>query len=174
MSTTLFALVILQGTSLSFSPGYTSAAECLQQYKGPFVSCFAYDPDSTTWTAFFQLPDGSFRTVGKIRGEAECKRYIGAFKDGIPVACRQLAIPTTCNVACVKPIEPSPPPPAVKPDTFGDVTVGPSKLEAKDFPTIAPLQPPKVVRAAQKRQRYAQPQFDPFSALVSLFTPRDY
>jgi hypothetical protein len=35
MSSTLFALVILQGSSgLTFSPGYTTAAECLQQYKG--------------------------------------------------------------------------------------------------------------------------------------------
>ena len=30
MSSTLFALIILQGTSLTFSPGYTTAAECLQ------------------------------------------------------------------------------------------------------------------------------------------------
>ena len=35
MSATLYALVVLQGTSLTFSPGYTTAAECLQQYKGP-------------------------------------------------------------------------------------------------------------------------------------------
>jgi hypothetical protein len=35
MSATLYALVVLQGTTLTFSPGYTTAAECLQQYKGP-------------------------------------------------------------------------------------------------------------------------------------------
>ena len=103
MPTTLFVLVVLQGTGLSFSPGYTSAAECLQQYKGPYVSCFAYDPNLSTWTAFFKLPEGGFRTVGKIASEDECKRYIGAFKDGIPTACRQLAMPVTCNVACVAP-----------------------------------------------------------------------
>jgi hypothetical protein len=120
MSATLFAIVVLQGTSLSFSPGYTSAKECLQQYKGPFVSCFAYDPDATTWTAFFKLPDGGFRTVGRITSEDECKRYIGAFRDDVPAACRQLALPNTCNVACVKTIEPPspppPPPPAAKPE----------------------------------------------------------
>jgi hypothetical protein len=33
MSSTLFALVILQGTNLTFSPGYTTAAECLQQFE---------------------------------------------------------------------------------------------------------------------------------------------
>ena len=43
MSQILYALVVLQGTALSFSPGYTSASECLQQYKGPNVACFAYD-----------------------------------------------------------------------------------------------------------------------------------
>ena len=58
MSTTLFVLVVLQGASLSFSPGYTTAAECMQQYKGPNVACFAYDPNLSTWTAFFKLPDG--------------------------------------------------------------------------------------------------------------------
>ena len=106
MSATLYALVVLQGTGLSFSPGYTSAAECLQQYKGPYVSCFAYDPSLSTWTAFFKLPEGGFRTVGKIASEDECNRYIGAFKDGIPTACRQLAMPVTCNVACVAPVQP--------------------------------------------------------------------
>ena len=46
MSATLYALVVLQGTNgLTFSPGYTTAAECLQQYKGPNVACFAYDPE---------------------------------------------------------------------------------------------------------------------------------
>jgi hypothetical protein len=36
MSTTLFVRVVLQGANgLTFSPGYTTAAECLQQYKGP-------------------------------------------------------------------------------------------------------------------------------------------
>ena len=64
MSATLYALVVLQGTGLCFSPGYTTAAECLQQYKGPNVACFAYDPNLSTWTAFFKLPEGGFRTVG--------------------------------------------------------------------------------------------------------------
>ena len=76
----------------------------MQQYKGPNVACFAYDPNLSTWTAFFKLPEGGFRTVGKIASEDECKRYIGAFKDGIPTACRQLAMPDTCNVACVAPV----------------------------------------------------------------------
>jgi hypothetical protein len=97
MSATLYALVVLQGTTLSFSPGYTTAAECQQQYKGPNVACFAYDAGLSTWTAFFKLPEGGFRTVGKISSEDECKRYIGAFKDDIPTACRQLAQPT-CNL----------------------------------------------------------------------------
>jgi uncharacterized protein YbdZ (MbtH family) len=104
---TLFALVILQGTSLTFSPGYTTAAECLQQYK----ACFAYDAGLSTWTAFFKLPEGGFRTVGKNASEDECRRYIGAFKDGIPTACRQLAHPEPCPVACTAPM----PPPAAKP-----------------------------------------------------------
>ena len=91
MSQVLYALVILQGSSgLTFSPGYTTATECLQQYKGPNVACFAYDAGLSTWTAFFKLPEDGFRTVGKISTEDECKRYIGAFKDGIPTACRQV------------------------------------------------------------------------------------
>ena len=59
MSQILYALVVLQGTSLTFSPGYTTAAECVQQYKGPNVACFNYDPEGASWTAFL-----SFRTVG--------------------------------------------------------------------------------------------------------------
>src|SRR3984885_16263491 len=112
MLATLYALVVLQGTTLSFSPGYTTAAECQQQYKGPHVACFAYDPNLSSWSAFFKLPEGGFRRVYGINSEDECKRYIGAFKDGIPTACRQLAMPVTCNVACVAPVTP---PPAAKP-----------------------------------------------------------
>jgi len=106
-------LVVLQGANgLTFSPGYTTAAECMQQYKGPNVACFNYDPGGTSWTAFFKLPDGAFRVVRRIPNEGECRRYIDAFKSDIPAACRQLAQPDTCNVACIKPLEP---PPAAKP-----------------------------------------------------------
>ena len=110
MSQVLYALVILQGSSsgLTFSPGYTTAAECLQQYKGPNVACFNYDPEGTSWTAFFKLPDGGFRVVRRIPSEGECRRYIDAFRSDIPAACRQLAQPDTCNVACIKPLEPPP------------------------------------------------------------------
>jgi len=125
MSTTLFVLVVLQGTSLTFSPGYTTAAECMQQYKGPNVACFAYDAGLSTWTAFFKLPEGGFRTVGKIASEDECKRYIGAFKDGIPTACRQLAMPVTCNVACVAPVQPPAPTGAIPPPSKPPVTAPP-------------------------------------------------
>ena len=71
----------------------------------------------STWTAFFKLPDGGFGSVGKISKERTCQNYIGAFKDGIPTACRQLAMPSTCSVACVAPV-PAPPPAAkpVEPD----------------------------------------------------------
>jgi hypothetical protein len=137
MSTTLFVLVVLQGANgLTFSPGYTTAAECMQQYKGPNVACFAYDAGLSTWTAFFKLPEGGFRTVGKIASEDECNRYIGAFKDGIPTACRQLAMPVTCNVACVAPVTP---PPAAKP-------VEPDKTPASPpvVPQAAPPDPATI------------------------------
>jgi hypothetical protein len=137
MSTTLFVLVVLQGANgLTFSPGYTTAAECMQQYKGPNVACFAYDAGLSTWTAFFKLPEGGFRTVGKIASEDECNRYIGAFKDGIPTACRQLAMPVTCNVACVAPVTP---PPAAKP-------VEPDKTPASPpvVPQAAPPDPASI------------------------------
>jgi hypothetical protein len=100
----------------------------MQQYKGPNVACFAYDAGLTTWTAFFKLPEGGFRTVGKIASEDECNRYIGAFKDGIPTACRQLAMPVTCNVACVAPVPA--PPPAAKPQP-PDPKPDPARIETK-------------------------------------------
>ena len=120
MSVTLYVLVVLQGANgLIFSPGYTTAAECIQQYKGPNVACFNYDPEGTRWTAFFKLPDGAFRVVRRIPNEGGCRRYIDAFRSDIPAACRQLAQPDTCNVACVKPLV-EPPPPAAKPDAPPD------------------------------------------------------
>src|SRR6476620_870407 len=84
MSQVLYALVLLQGTSgLTFSPGYTTAAECMQQYKGRNVACFNYDPEGASWTAFFKLPDGAFRVVRRIPNEGECRRYIDAFKSAV-------------------------------------------------------------------------------------------
>ena len=141
MSATLYALVILQGTTLTFEPGYPTAAECTQQYKGGYVSCFAYDPNLSTWTAFFKLPEGGFRTVGKIVSEDECTRYIGAFKDGIPTACRQLAMPVTCNVACVAPMPPPPPAPPPKPP---EVTPPPVPPEPKPDPASLETKPNDV------------------------------
>jgi hypothetical protein len=214
MSATLYVLVVLQGANgLTFSPGYTTAAECMQQYKGPNVACFAYDAGLSTWTAFFKLPEGGFRTVGKIASEDECRRYIGAFKDGIPTACRQLAMPVTCNVACVAPVQPPAPtgaipppskppvtappevtPQAVPPDpaaskpsdiqvggkqytkvagltwiekqpppnSFADVSVGPTELQSKDRPSPlktaeAPKAPKRVVVAPHYYDRAPQP-----------------
>jgi hypothetical protein len=137
MSTTLFVLVVLQGANgLTFSPGYTTAAECMQQYKGPNVACFNYDPEGTSWTAFFKLPDGAFRVVRKIPNEGECRRYIDAFRSDIPAACRQLAQPDTCNVACIKPLEPTPPPPAAKPV--------PPEPDTKPVPQAAPPDPASI------------------------------
>jgi hypothetical protein len=147
MSQVLYALVILQGSSgLTFNPGYATAAECLQQYKGPNVACFAYDAGLSTWTAFFKLPEGGFRTVGKISSEDECKRYIGAFKDGIPTACRQLAMPSSCSVACIAPV-PAPPPAAkpVEPDPTpappDPASIAPSDIQVggKQYTKVAGL-----------------------------------
>jgi hypothetical protein len=46
MSTTLFVLVVLQGANgLTFSPGYTTAAECMQHYKGPYVKLLRVRPE---------------------------------------------------------------------------------------------------------------------------------
>jgi hypothetical protein len=103
MSVTRYVLVVVQGANgLTFSPGYTSLVECTQQYKGPNVGCFEYDPEGLSWTAFFRLADGAFRVVRKIPSEGECRRYVDAFRSDIPAACRQLAQPDTCNVACTK------------------------------------------------------------------------
>ena len=83
MAQVLYALVVLQGTTLNLSPGYTSVAECTQQYKGPYVSCFAYDPNSAPGRRllnFRRAGSGpSARLPARTSGAS-----IGAFKDGIP------------------------------------------------------------------------------------------
>ena len=137
MSVTLYVLVVLQGANgLTFSPGYTTAAECVQQYKGPNVACFNYDPEGTSWTAFFKLPEGGLRTVGRISSEDECKRYVGAFRSDVPAACRQLAQPVTCNVACVapmppKPVEPDPTTPPPVPPPPDPASLSPAGIDTK-------------------------------------------
>ena len=94
MSTTLFVLVVLQGANgLTFSPGYTTAADCLAVYKGPNVSCFPYDPERTTWTAFFKTPGSGFGSIWNFPNESVCQSYVGALRPDVPAACRQLARP---------------------------------------------------------------------------------
>ena len=44
MSVTLYALVVLQGTTSQLSaPATPPQRSVMQQYKGPNVACFAYD-----------------------------------------------------------------------------------------------------------------------------------
>jgi hypothetical protein len=185
MSATLYALVVLQGTTLVFSPGYASPTECYAVYKGPFISCFAYDPDGSSWTAFFKLPDGGFRTAGRINSEDECKRYIGAFRAEVPAACRQLAIPSSCSEACrlseprPKPVQPEhTPPPVPEPQSAPEPKPDPVQIKDIHEPSFSnrPIVVASVSAPARPRvvrRNGAQPQFDPIAALVALFTPRD-
>ena len=134
MSATLYALVVLQGTTLTFSPGYTTAAECLQQYKGPYVSCFPYDPERTTWTAFFKTPGSGFGSIWNFPNESVCQSYVGALRPDVPAACRQLARPESCPVSCVAPVQPPaipPKPPEVTPPPEPDPKPGPASIETK-------------------------------------------
>jgi hypothetical protein len=119
-ATTLFVLVMVAPGvpgGLTFSPGFVSVQECVAQYKGPNVACFNYDPGGVSWSAFFRLADGSLQRVFGINSEAECQRYIGAFKDEVPKACRQLAlaISAPCSASCPVPPAPAPAPPAPPP-----------------------------------------------------------
>ena len=134
----LYALVVLQGTTLTFSPGYTTAAECLQQYKGSYVSCFPYDPERTTWTAFFKTPGSGFGSIWNFPNESVCQSYVGALRPDVPAACRQLARPESCPVSCVAPVQPPAPtrsippkPPEVTPPPEPDPKPDPASIETK-------------------------------------------
>lgn len=124
MSATLYALVIWQGASgLAFQPGYTSKEECQAVYQGPHVICWQYDPNMTTWTAFFRTTEGpgspkGFGAIWRFPNESVCQNYINALKSEAYGACRQLPHPEPCPVACRAPEPPAPtppPPPAAPP-----------------------------------------------------------
>jgi hypothetical protein len=143
MSSTLFALVILQGTSgLAFESGYTSKEQCLSVYRGPSVSCFQYDPEGVTWTAFFKTPAGGFGSVWRFPNESTCQNYIGALRSDVPSACRQLAHPEPCPVACKLPETPAakPPEPDPKPDP-ASIETKPSDIQVggKQYTKVAGL-----------------------------------
>ena len=143
MSATLYALVILQGTSgLAFEPGYTSKEQCLSLYRGPSVSCFQYDPEGVTWTAFFKTPAGGFGSVWRFPNESICQNYIGALRSDVPSACRQLAHPEPCPVACKLPETPAakPPEPDPKPDP-ASIETKPSDIQVggKQYTKVAGL-----------------------------------
>ena len=56
MSATLYALVVLQGTTLTFSPGYTTAAECLQQIRGRTLVAFHMTRSAPPGRRFLKPP----------------------------------------------------------------------------------------------------------------------
>ena len=150
MSATLYALVVLHGTTLTFSPGYTTAAECLQQYKGPYVSCFPYDPERTTWTAFFKTPGSGFGSIWNSPNESVCQSYVGALRPDVPAACRQLARPESCPVSCVAPVQPPAPTGSIPPKP-PEVTPPP---EPDPSPTQQALKPnPATFRSAASNIR---------------------
>jgi hypothetical protein len=57
-----------------------------------------------------------------------------------PTACRQLAMPVTCNVACIKPLEP--PPPAAKPEPVPQAP--PEHTAPKPVPQALPEHPASI------------------------------
>jgi hypothetical protein len=145
MSATLYALVILQGTSgLAFEPGYASREQCLSVYRGPSVWCYEYDPSGVTWTAFFETPAGGFGSVWRFPNESICQNYIAALRPDVPSACRQLAHPEPCPVSCVAPAQPPAPtgsipnPVPSKPDLPGALTPPPPVTPPPDPASIAP------------------------------------
>ena len=147
MSTTLFVLVVLQGANgLTSAPATPPQRSACSSTRGRTLLASRMTQASAPGQRSFKLPEGGFRTVGKIASEDECNRYIGAFKDGIPTACRQLAMPNSCSVACVVPV-PAPPPAAkpVEPDPTpappDPASIAPSDIQVggKQYTKVAGL-----------------------------------
>ena len=157
-------------------------------------------PDGLSWTAFFKLPDGGFRTVGGINSEDECKRYIGAFRDGVPTACRQLSTVVCCTVTpapppapvapcqpCGPSVTPPPTPPAPQPQSVPEKKPDPVLIMDRNShepsfsnrpiltasASTAPAAAPLHQDSKGVVRRRLQ-QFDPIGALVAFFTPRDH
>src|SRR4029077_2282374 len=106
--------------------------------KGPYVSCFPYDPERTTWTAFFKTPGSGFGSIWNFPNESVCQSYVGALRPDVPAACRQLARPESCPVSCVAPVQPPAPtrsipqkPPEVTPPPEPDPKPDPASIETK-------------------------------------------
>jgi hypothetical protein len=94
MSATLYALVVLQGTTFSFDPGYTSKAECEAQYKGGHVLCYPYDPQGTSWSIFFRLSPVGGVSAGKgFPNKDTCELYAGALRKASPPPAGSLLTP---------------------------------------------------------------------------------
>jgi hypothetical protein len=180
--------------SLVASPSLRATPqECLQQYRGPNVTCYAYDPQGTTWSVFFKSVDGSIKVFTRLPSEAECQRMISTLKEDTPAACRQLSgvlFPPYGPVSSC-PVPPAPPTPAPPggagrltpepeapkgdPAAFRSVTVGPTALEDADKPYLEP-RPALKVRTA-RRSRYPQWQqftFDPIGTLFAWLAPQDW
>jgi hypothetical protein len=106
--------------------------------RGPYVSCFPYDPERTTWTAFFKTPGSGFGSIWNFPNESVCQSYVGALRPDVPAACRQLARPESCPVSCVAPVQPPAPtgsippkPPEVTPPPEPHPKPDPASIEPK-------------------------------------------
>ena len=152
MSATLYALA----STLTFSPGYTTAAECLRQSEGACVSCFPYDPERTAWTAFFlKTPGSGFGSIWNFPNESvlpELRRRVKARCPGrLPatspaqILSRLLRSARAASGACAiippKPPEVTPPPePDPKPDP-ASIETKPSDIQVgcKQYTKVAGL-----------------------------------
>ena len=114
MSATLYVLVVLQGTTVSLSaPATPPQRSAYSSTRGRTLLASRMTQASAPGQRSLSFRKAALGQLARLASEDECKRYIGAFKDGIPTACRQLAMPVSCSVACVAPVPA--PPPAAKP-----------------------------------------------------------
>jgi hypothetical protein len=182
MSANLWMLIVLQGSTLTFSPGYHSVSECQAVYQGANVICSEYDPNGITWTAVFKTPAGGFGSVYRFPNEAKCQDYIGALRADVPSACRQMAHPepSPCPVACRLPETSQPtPPPATPPQPQSAPEQKPDPFLIRDKDSHEPsfskrrIVVASVSAPARPKRVAIRQTFDPIGALVALFTPRD-
>jgi hypothetical protein len=202
MSISLWALIIMQGTNgLAFEPGYISKEACQAVYRGPSVICFEYDPNLTTWTAFFKTPTNGFGAIWRFPTESACQGYVAALRPDAAGACRQLAHVENCPVACTAPVPPPvapcqpcgpsvtppPKPPAPQPQSVPEKKPDPvlimdrnghePSFSNRPIMTASASTTPAAAPLHQNPKRVVrrgQQQFDPIGALVALFTLKNY
>ena len=141
MSATLYALVILQGTTLTFEPGYPTAAECTQQYKGDTLVASRMTRTSARGRRSLNSRKVDLGQSARLSAKTSARDTSVRLRTVSRPPAGSWRCPSLVTLPALRPMPPPPPAPPPKPP---EVTPPPVPPEPKPDPASLETKPNDV------------------------------